>query len=209
MRAQGNWPSTQMTLIERIARPDDAEAWERFYKVYTPLILRFCQRLSLQHTDAEDICQNVIQSMRRSLPNYATAKGRFRFWLSQVIRREIWKHLEKERRSPQGIGGDIEAAAKVGKEPAGPDEILEYIINEATRQIRPEFTADEWVVMLEVVLKGRKPRDLGAEKGWDAPWISRAKYRLIKRLKEVVHFLENSDPEEWAGSIGTSIKEMG
>lgn len=196
MSANRAWPSTQMTLIERIASPADAEAWEYFHKVYSPLILQFCQRYFLQPTDADDVCQNVIQSMRKSLAQYEKSKGRFRYWFSSVIQRQIAKHLKKEGQLPRATGGNVDIVADVAArldDDAAADEVRKYILKIALNAIRSEFTAKEWVVMEEVILKGRKPRELALEMDWDAPSISKAKYRLMKRLKEKVHFLDDGD----------------
>jgi RNA polymerase sigma factor (sigma-70 family) len=196
MAASPSWPSTHMTLIERIASAEDAEAWEFFHKIYSPLILQFCQRRRLQAADAADVCQNVIQSMRQTLPHYAAEKGRFRCWFSQVIRRQIAAHLEVLSRRPGSLEHIGEPCCEAD-DASDEDQIRRYVLNMALEAIRPELTSQEWHIMSEVVLKGRKPREVGEEIGMEAPRISRVKYQLIRRLKEKIRFLENCDISEW------------
>lgn len=194
MNASGNWPSTHMTLIGRIADADDTEAWNEFWVTYSPLILRFCQRRQLQFEDAQDVCQNAIQSMRGSLATYDPNKGRFRYWFSQVIRREIIKHRKKQQKAGCGVGGDACFEENLDAEDLDwNEEFNKLIVNNALARIKAEFDDQEWMVMEQVVLRGRKPRDVVSEIGCDAPSISRMKYRLIKRLKEVVQFLADGD----------------
>jgi RNA polymerase sigma-70 factor, ECF subfamily len=198
MTANGTWPSTHMTLIERMAVAEDAEAWGYFYKVYSPLIFRFCQRQHLQRADAEDVCQKIIESMRRSLPKYAAAKGRFRYWFSRVIQRQLAKHQKRKARMPRELGGDaVDTIPAATHDPDFEEEVRKYIVGRAVEEIRAKIAPDEWTILSEVVIKGRKPRDLAGEMGWSAPSISKAKYRLIKLLKEKVHFLDNGDPSLW------------
>jgi RNA polymerase sigma-70 factor (ECF subfamily) len=47
--------TTSSSLLDRLRRPADAEAWARFVELYTPLLYRWARRLGLQDADAADL----------------------------------------------------------------------------------------------------------------------------------------------------------
>ena len=49
-----------MSLLERLRRPDDCEAWNRFVELYTPLIFAWARQVGLQESDAADLVQDVF-----------------------------------------------------------------------------------------------------------------------------------------------------
>jgi RNA polymerase sigma-70 factor (ECF subfamily) len=40
--------STPVSLLERLRRPDERAAWERFVQLYTPLLCAWARRLARQ-----------------------------------------------------------------------------------------------------------------------------------------------------------------
>ncbi|MEK6259249.1 MAG: sigma-70 family RNA polymerase sigma factor [Planctomycetota bacterium] len=196
MNNAANWPSTHLTLLARLRSLGNAEDWDEFWRIYSPLIYRFCQRRYLQHDDALDVSQNAMVALRKSLANFDPAKGKFRGWFGQLIRREIAKYKDKQDRDVQAIGGGV--VPEIVQEAEDDDWDLEFnrhVVHTALSRIRVEFEPSEWEVMEQVVLAGRKPRDVAPEIGQDAAWISRAKYRLVQRLKSEVFFLANGSLE--------------
>lgn len=188
MQSAGNWPSTKVTLLDRLADPSDPASWDEFWEIYSPLVYRFCLKRSLQHEDALDVRQNAMVSVRRSIGNYDPAKGKFRGWLGQLIRHEIAKYVASTTRQGRAVGGGFEVGQELQVEdPEWDSEFNGHVVQVALDNIKADFDAIEWIVMKEVVLAGRRPRDVTEEIGRDAAWISRAKYRLMQRLKAEVH----------------------
>ncbi len=48
------WQTTRPSLLERVRDPANDAAWAEFDRSYGELILRYCHRCGLQHSDAED-----------------------------------------------------------------------------------------------------------------------------------------------------------
>jgi RNA polymerase sigma-70 factor (ECF subfamily) len=48
---------TPVSLLGRLRRPDDLEAWGRFVELYTPLLYYWARRQGLQQADAKDLVQ--------------------------------------------------------------------------------------------------------------------------------------------------------
>lgn len=197
MSDAGKWPSTHMTLLNRLRNPEDTQGWDDFWEIYSPLVYSFCRRRDMQHEDALDVRQNAMLALRRSLPNFDPAKGKFRGWFGQLIRREISKYKDKQIRDGRAVGGEFLPDNPAQSESEDWDSQFNgHVVQIALDRIKVEFGPVEWQVMQRVVLAGSKPRAVADDIGRDAAWISRVKYRLLQRLKTEVHFLAGGGMED-------------
>src|SRR5687768_5078078 len=84
LRASMN--ETSASLLERLRRPADAEAWSRFVELYTPVLFAWARGVGLQDADAADLVQDVLAGLLRSLPTFQYDPGKsFRAWLRTVL----------------------------------------------------------------------------------------------------------------------------
>ena len=73
---------TSASLLERLRHPNEQAAWERFVRLYTPVLLAWSRRLGLGADDAADLCQDVFARVFQALPGFAyDPSRRFRGWL--------------------------------------------------------------------------------------------------------------------------------
>src|ERR1700722_16676453 len=90
--------TTSATLLEHLKRTDDPRAWERFVRLYSPLLYAWAARMGLQHADALDLVQEVFTTLVQKLPEFTYDSDRgFRNWLFIVTRN---KYLDKAQRLP-------------------------------------------------------------------------------------------------------------
>ena len=76
---------TPASLLERLRRPTDEAAWDRFVRLYTPLIYTWARRAGLQSADAADLVKEVLTTLVRTLPEFTYQKQQsFRAWLRTV-----------------------------------------------------------------------------------------------------------------------------
>ena len=59
---------TPVSLLERAAEGSDSLAWSNLCRLYHPLLVRWTNQYGVQHTDAEDIVQQVFVALVRELP---------------------------------------------------------------------------------------------------------------------------------------------
>src|SRR4051794_10624721 len=64
-RTMATMLTTPVTLLERLRRPDDPEAWGRFVELYTPLLYAWARKTGLQESDAADLVQEVFTLLLR------------------------------------------------------------------------------------------------------------------------------------------------
>ena len=82
-------PETSLTLLDRLRRPDQPDAWNRFARLYAPLLLEWATAQGFQSADAEDLVQIVLVKLIRVMPGYERRDGQtFRGWLFTVCRNE-------------------------------------------------------------------------------------------------------------------------
>ncbi|MBT5708730.1 MAG: sigma-70 family RNA polymerase sigma factor, partial [Verrucomicrobia bacterium] len=99
-------PITQPTLLLRIRDTEDEASWERFVKIYTPLVFGYCRKRGLQEADASDVAQEVMRTVAQSINrfDYNKKKGTFRGWLLTVTRNKLLKYFSKLQKQPIGTG---------------------------------------------------------------------------------------------------------
>src|SRR5438309_671158 len=73
------------TLLARLRALNQPEAWARFVRLCTPLLLCWARRQWFQEADAQDLAQEVMVKLVRELPAYERHEGQsFRGWLFRV-----------------------------------------------------------------------------------------------------------------------------
>jgi len=64
-------PDTSVTLLDRLRRGGEPAAWDRFARLYTPLLRAWAVRQGFQDADAADLTQDVLLKLVHELPAYA------------------------------------------------------------------------------------------------------------------------------------------
>ena len=82
--------TTSVNLLERVRHREDQAAWERFVALYSPLLLRWAQRVGLPRHDSFDLVQDVLVTLLHELPafDYRPHCGTFRSWLRTLTVRQ-------------------------------------------------------------------------------------------------------------------------
>lgn len=195
MNYSSEWPSTHISLLDRVRVPTDSEAWKEFVKIYGPLIYNYCRKSRLNDSDSEDVCQDVFRQISTSLHSfeYNQKLGRFRSWLGTVTYHEICRFFKKNQRFQNQTGshglqeiineqpGEIDAAWA--------DEFCSHIYMTAIDNIRPEFDDKTWKAFELTWIKDRSPQDTAAELKAEVPWVYKAKFLVQRKLKEEIQRL--------------------
>ena len=98
---------TSPSLLERARVRLDADAWRRLVDLYTPLLLAWIRRYGLQHSDAEDIMQEVLATLARELPafRYDPGRGAFRSWLRGILIHRLQAFFRERQSRPKPATG--------------------------------------------------------------------------------------------------------
>jgi len=172
--------TTSASLLDRLRRPDDAEAWARFVELYTPLLHRWACRLGLQEADAADLVQDVFGVLLRKLPEFTYDPERsFRGWLRTVLVNH-WRNRPRRTATPL-------TADPLSPDPAADlqdDEYRRYLVGRALQVMQTDFEPSTWRACWESVAQGRPAAEVAEELGISVAAVYIARSRVLRRLRE-------------------------
>jgi RNA polymerase sigma-70 factor (ECF subfamily) len=179
--------TTPATLLERLRRPADQEAWARFVRLYTPVLLAWAGRVDQQGQDAADLVQDVFAILLQKLPEFRYDRSQsFRAWLWTILKNR-WRETRR-RRIPVPL--DARSAPLAGladpAEPPGPDE-AEYrrdLVRRVLEMVQGDFSPETWSAWQGYVIDGRPAADLARELGVTPQAIYLAKARVLRRIRQ-------------------------
>jgi RNA polymerase sigma-70 factor (ECF subfamily) len=193
-------PDTRFSLIEKLKRPEDMDAWSEFVSIYQPLIVGICRKKGLQHADANDVAQEVLSRVAKGIQSFDYSKtgATFRGWLYRITRNltvDFFRRRDKDPLNKALAPNDFHLLP----EPSA-DESREFdvefqrhlflvVAQNVESQMRPQTWAAFWKVEIERQDPSKVAEDLGVSRG--AVYV--AKSRVVARLrKEVQSRLEES-----------------
>ncbi len=176
---------TPATLLYRLCEQPVAGDWERFVRLFTPLLRRWALRFGVHDNSVEDLLQELFILLMRKLPEFRYDPSRsFRAWLWTVFRHE---GLAWQKRQPQ-----TGPALQPLEELASPDSILEaseaeyrrYLLSRIMQIVQTDFPAKTWQIFQQVAIQGRAGTDVAREFGVTVNAVYLARSRVLARLRE-------------------------
>lgn len=195
-----NGPETRESLLVSLNGPTDAR-WHEFTALYRPLIFRVALARGMQHADADDLTQEVLLIVRRSLDSYDASKASFRSWLYQITRNLVVNHFTRGQ-EPAG-SGDSRVARLLSQQPDLQDETaslfrLEYrraCFQHAAAQVEHEFQPATWQAFWLTAVEQQSIARTAAQLGRSPGAIRVARSRVLGRLRHVVaEYTGHTDP---------------
>lgn len=179
--------TTSVSLLHRLREPDQEAAWERFVKLYAPLIFHWGKSQSLSVNDAGDLVQDVMAFLLVHLRKFDyDPQQRFRGWLRTVT---VNKARDLHRRNSIRRGDGHEEAVQQFTTTSNVDLFEEaqyrsFLVQRARRLIESDFDARTWQACWMQVTEGCSASDVGRELGMNANAVRVAKCRVLRRLRE-------------------------
>lgn len=100
---------TRVTLLERLRDGSDVLAWDEFFDRYWRLIFAAARCRGCSEHTAQEIVQDVMLAVfeKKDVFRYDPARGRFRDWLSVMVRNKVAEHRRRPDDRIRGQGGDL------------------------------------------------------------------------------------------------------
>ena len=175
--------TTSASLLQRLRQPGEQEAWDRFVKLYTPLLYHWARRAGLHEPDAADLVQDVFVALLRKLPEFTYDPQRsFRSWLRTVTLNH-WRNRCRQRVPAETAGLD-EVAAPDGLEAFEEAEYRRHLVGRALELMQTDFQPTTWKAFWEFVVNGRSAAEVAAELGLAEGAVRAAKFRVLGRLRQ-------------------------
>ncbi|MEM7312780.1 MAG: sigma-70 family RNA polymerase sigma factor [Planctomycetota bacterium] len=190
---------TRKSLILRARNPDDSQAWEDFVQYYERFIFHVLHRMNVAAGDFDDLVQNVLLKLWRSIASYDATKARFRTWLGVVVRNAVYDQFAETQRRRKLLEQEREALQRLEQE--SPSEVERWIEQEwagyvtslAMERIEKLFS-EKAVSAFTMSHDGVAANEIATKLNLSNDSVytlkSRVKARLIKEIKAVINELE-------------------
>jgi RNA polymerase sigma-70 factor (ECF subfamily) len=177
---------TPVSLLERLRSPGDEATWERFVRLYTPLIFAWARQAGLQAADAADLVQEVLTTLVLKLPHFTYQKNHsFRAWLRTVTRNKWRDRCRRLAARPVEAGDAMldDVPAQEG-DSLGEIEYRRHLVARALEVMQAEFEPTTWKAFWELVVNGRSGIEVARELGLSDNAVYLAKGRVLRRLRQ-------------------------
>jgi RNA polymerase sigma factor (sigma-70 family) len=197
--------ATRETLLERVRDLGAQGAWREFFALYHRPILFYAQKLGLSETDAQDVLQETMVALLRSLPTfqYNPSKGKFRNFLFTIVHRRCLAALRRWRtvdslaldepleEGAEPLGERLAAEPEPGLETADWRCWEEALLSQALAELRGDpSVAPRTQEIFRAYAMERLPAEEVAQRFGVAPnVVYQIKNRLMRRLQHRVEEL--------------------
>ncbi len=182
--------TTSLSLLERM-KADDQVAWERFVKIYTPLVYAWCRKTGLSADDSNDVSSDVIRLVFEKIDKFDP--GKFRAWLRTLTRNKVMDFYRKNQKHFNAIGGSKNKAAM--DQIIAPDvEVLDddedsltedttFLYIKVWELIRDGFPDHYWKVIEQYVINELPARKVAEENKISQDAVYQIKRRVLTRIR--------------------------
>lgn len=188
--------TTSPTFIARLGcRGDvtDQALWFEFLSRYGELILSIARRHGLQPADCDDVLQDSLIELTRSMQSgfeYDPERGRFRNYLRRIVLRATFRKIRQKyavasqhSMDERELAGDDGSAAS---EDMWELEWRRYHVRQAMRTIESEFSELNSTAFMMCTAHGQSPQAVADLLGISIDQVYQAKSRILKRLLTVI-----------------------
>jgi RNA polymerase sigma-70 factor, ECF subfamily len=179
--------TTHASLLDRLGKPDAADAWERFVELYSPLLFHWAKQLGQQDSDAADLVQDVFLRLLRKLPEFQYDPQRsFHCWLKTLFLNQHNERLRSRKALPVGDHAELPSP-----DPADEFEDRRFLTQQALRLIERDFSPVQWKAFQAYALAGRSADEIARELGISRGTVYSVKSKVVYRLRrEIEHLVD-------------------
>jgi RNA polymerase sigma-70 factor, ECF subfamily len=191
-------PETRASLILRLPDAADVAAWDSFESIYAPVIQRVALRQGLQPADVENVVQEVLLRVAKSVGRWLdkSERGPFHAWLMTIARNETVRLLSRPATRPWAMGDDsrqppLEEAAMESQLSGDLDrEYQREVFLWAADQVRHQVAEKTWMAFWLTQIEGLSVAEAAERLGIDQGNIYFCRSRVMSRLKSTVQQFE-------------------
>lgn len=186
--------ATSRSLLARLRGASNHDAWAEFQQLYAPLIRGWLVRRGVHDQDAEEVMQEVMQTLLTELPSFEHngRVGALRCWLRRVVANCLKKFWRRENRQPRALGGDDYADLAAGLEDPHSqlsrlwnDEYNRVVCDRLLDRVKTDFHEQTMLAFRGVAIDGKHAAEVAEQTGLTVNAVRIAQSRVMRRLREV------------------------
>jgi RNA polymerase sigma-70 factor (ECF subfamily) len=186
--------TTSLSLLDRLkSASPDAPDWQKLQEIYLPLIRHWLSRFPDIRDEADDLAQEVLQTLFHELPSFERRRdGAFRAWLRQITVNRVRAFWKARRKQPLPAGTDADQLLSQHADPHSDlsrqwdQDHDRHVLQKLLALVQPDFEPNTWEAFQRFALEGRPASQVAAELATTENAVMLAKYRILKRLREEV-----------------------
>lgn len=178
---------TSLSLLERLRKPErEPRAWERFDRLYSPLLHYWARKSGLTAEQARDAVQDVLVSLLDKLKQFQHDGRSFRGWLRTVVQNECRDFFRRRHREYVATNDDAlsEMAIIDDSQTFDDEEYRAWVARRALQLMQSEFEDNTWRACWGMTVDNRSAREVAAELGITENAAFLARSRVLRRLRE-------------------------
>ena len=186
--------ATRITLLERVRQTQAGDSWSEFAAVYDSLIASWLKQQGVADADADDIRQEVMQTVVKEIPRFEHngRTGAFRTWLRRITANRMHRHWAQRKRRADAVGSvDLgELADQLNDDSSRMTHVWEadhdkYVLNRLLGLLNGRFSPSSLAAFRRLAI-GQEPADRVAEElGMTVGAARVAQHRVLRALKDL------------------------
>jgi RNA polymerase sigma-70 factor (ECF subfamily) len=189
--------ATRQSLLARMKDWQDQTSWQDFFNTYWKLIYGVALKAGLTPTEAEEVVQESVVSVARSIGGFKNdpAFGSFKSWLMLIARRRIADQFRKRPPASNSTSPrehDTSRTATIERQPDPNSLTLDSVWNEqwehhllemAMRNVKRRVSPRQFMLFHQQVVKESPAPEVARKFGVNLAQVYMAKYRVSSLLK--------------------------
>lgn len=194
---------TRYSLLSRLKHWSDQESWKDFFDTYWRLIYSVALKSGLSDSEAQDVVQETVICVAKSIHKFQRDKGRgsFKGWLRNLARWRIADQLRKRNRpepeKPETDLGELPAELDHIADPAPAvsesrweEEWKANLLEAAIERVKQRVKEEHYQMFDFYVLKHWPVTKVARVLGTNIGQVYLAKHRVSALVKKEVKALE-------------------
>ncbi|MDX1952587.1 MAG: sigma-70 family RNA polymerase sigma factor [Verrucomicrobiota bacterium] len=187
---------TRHSLLSRLKDAQDNESWREFFDLYWKLIYNAARKSGLSEVEAQDVVQETIVSVHKSMPDfkYNPKIGSFKTWLLNLTRWRVVDVVRKRTKAklePLPDESDVGSDAEMLVDPTGLklEEIWEQewqknLVDAAIQKVRTKIDPRQYQIFDLYVMQQQPLKKVAEALNVTAAKVYLAKFRVSNLIKK-------------------------
>jgi RNA polymerase sigma-70 factor (ECF subfamily) len=184
-------PETRASLLLKLQDSADVVAWQEFTEIYSPVIHRTAKRIGLQTADADNVVQEVLFAVSKSIHLWLERGERtgFRGWLFRIARNKALDLLTRRATRPE-FGSQVEWDDLAQPESATATfwdfEYRWELFSRAATEVRRTAADSTWEAFWLSTIEGRSVPEVAQSLGVREGVVYLSRCRIMDRIRKLV-----------------------